>query len=101
MGGEVASLCKRVGGRLLGASCAARVACSGHEGVTQAVMCGAGSCHDLLPPTGRLLTVFLLLCCSALLFPSFFSFFISCARLGLSSQYGGLHGGGDENGAFL
>jgi len=33
VGREVASLGKRVGGRLLRASCVARVACSGHEGV--------------------------------------------------------------------
>jgi len=60
---------------------------------------GARSCHEFLPPTGCLLTLFLLLCCSTLLFPSFVSFFLVLDWACHFSTGGG--GGGDENGAFL
>jgi len=71
-------------GRLLGALFVSRVACSVHEGVTQTFRCSAGSCHDVMLPTGRLVTVSLSLECSALMFLCF-SFFFFFFSLGLAS----------------
>jgi len=75
-GGRLRLFVRGLGGRLLVASFVSRVACSRPEGVTQAFRCGAGSCHDIMRPTGRLLTVSLLLCCSALMFLCFSSWFL-------------------------
>jgi len=89
-GGRLRPFERGLGKRLLAASFVSRVARSGPEDVTQACRCGAGSCHDILLPTGRLLTVSLLLCCSAWMCLCFSSWVISCSRLSVASQDGGL-----------